>query len=633
MDFLKKHAGKFVAGILLAFFALNIALSIQESTTMDEKAHIPSAYSYVRYGDMRLNPEHPPLLKDLAGLPLLAFNLDFPLESREWQSGINEQWVLGDMFINCLNPDLACNDPNLVTFWSRLPMILIAVLLGVFIYLWTKELAGPLAGLFAVLLYAADPNVIAHSHYVTTDIGIAAFLFFAFYFFVHFLKNPSLKNVIWAGVWLGLAQLAKFSAVLLFPIFGMFAVLYALSIPRPANSQAGILWFKIKKILEYGFKYAGSVAICFILIWVVYYFNTMNTPGIKLVEVAGVMFPDRGLGPFAKDFVAATNGHPLIKPYSEYFLGVFMVFARVIGGNTYYFLGGVSNQASPWYFPVVFLLKATLPFLFLLIFTSLYTLYRMGKSAAGNRIRSIGGFFRALGEMFQNKTTQVVAVFFILFYAYISITGNLNIGFRHLFPILPFLYMLIAKVVFDFLKRRKEEPFSYNLLSLVLGGFALAIIAIPVLTYPSYVSYFNAIGGGHENGYKMVTDSNYDWGQDVKRLKAFVDTQNRCAEGKALPGDDCALASEYGAIDQIRVDYFGGSSPAYYLGEKFLPAHAYSDPEAGWYAISINFLQESFYKTPGPGEKTYQWLKAYEPVARAGDTFFIYYIPEVPKAE
>ncbi|MEK7181892.1 MAG: glycosyltransferase family 39 protein [Patescibacteria group bacterium] len=628
MEFLKKHSGKIVALILLLFVAINIVISIQESTTMDEKAHIPSAYSYVRFGDMRLNPEHPPLLKDLAGLPLLAFNLDFPTESVEWQNGVNAQWILGDKFINCIDPSQACNDPNLVTFWSRLPMIFIALLLGVFLYLWTKELAGPVAGLFATLLYATDPNIIAHSHYVTTDIGIAAFLFFAFYFFVHFLKKPSFKNVVWAGVFLGLAQLAKFSAVLLFPIFGMFAVLYALSLPRPSGKEIHIVWFKILKIFEYGFKYAGSVLICFALIWVLYYFNTMNTPGEKLVEVAHEMFPDRGLGPFAKDFVAATHQHPLLKPFSEYFLGVFMVFARVAGGNTYYFLGGVSNHASPWYFPVVFLLKETIPFLFLLVFTTLYSLYRMGKTFAERRKDGLGSIFSFLCECFRNKITQFMGVFFVLFYAYISITGNLNIGFRHLFPILPFLYMFIAKVLFDYLKRRKESPFSHTLLSLLIGGFALSLIAIPVLAYPNYLSYFNAIAGGHTNGYRYVTDSNYDWGQDVKRLKNFVDSHNRCIEQKNLATDDCSLAEKYPVIDRVRVDYFGGSSPQYYLGDKYVSWHSYSDPEPGWYAISIGFFQESTHTAATPGEKSYKWLNEYAPVARAGDSIFIFYVPE-----
>ncbi|OGI21299.1 MAG: hypothetical protein A2808_01385 [Candidatus Moranbacteria bacterium RIFCSPHIGHO2_01_FULL_55_24] len=632
MDFLKEHASKLVAAILLVFFGLNLFISFQESTTMDEKAHIPSAYSYVRYGDMRLNPEHPPLLKDLAGLPLLFLDLEFPLQSKEWQEGVNEQWVLGDKFINCSAPSEACNDPNAVTFWSRLPIIIIAVLLGLMLFLWTKELAGTLAGLFALILYAFDPNIIAHSHYVTTDIGIAAFLFFSFYFFVRFLQNPSAKNIFWSGIFLGLAQLAKFSAVLLFPIFGLFVILYALSKAKPAGVTLATPLWKIKEIFLLGLKFIGSVVICFALIWLLYYPNTMNMPGEKLVEVAHVMFPDKGLGPFAKDFIEATHAHPLIKPYSEYFLGVFMVFARVAGGNTYYFLGNVSNHASPWYFPVVFLLKETLPFLFLLVATSLYAFYRIGKSFREAHLRSPKDFFAFLGRSFQSRIVQYLSVFFVLFYSYVSITGNLNIGFRHLFPILPFLYMLIGKTLFDMIRRQKDA-FTQKVSLIILGIFSLIIMAIPILTYPSYLSYFNGAFGGHETGYRYVTDSNYDWGQDVKRLKVFVDSHNRCKSGMTFSGDDCTLAGTLPPIDRIRVDYFGGSSPAYYLGDKFVSWHSYSPPEAGWYAISIGFFQENIHTEAKPGDLNYRWLAKYAPVARAGDSIFIFYVPEVPESE
>ena len=231
MHLMKRHAAWILFGLLAFYGIISLLVSAQESATFDEKAHIPSAYSYVRYGDMRLNPEHPPLLKDLAGLPLLFLDVKFPLDTPEWQNGINEQWTLGDLFMNCTRPDIACNDSDAILFWSRLPITLVALLLGLFLFFWGRELGGALAGLIAAALFVLDPNTIAHGHYVTTDIGIAAFLFFAFYFFVHFLKRPSWKNVLLAGCFLGLAELTKFSAVLLFPIFGLFALLYALTKP------------------------------------------------------------------------------------------------------------------------------------------------------------------------------------------------------------------------------------------------------------------------------------------------------------------------------------------------------------------------------------------------------------------
>lgn len=632
MEFLKKNAVLFVAAALLIHFVLSLVISSQESMTFDEKAHIPASYSYVRYGDMRLNPEHPPLLKDLAGLFLLPLQPAFPLASQEWQEGINEQWVLGDMFVNCSRPEFGCNDADTILFFSRIPIALIAVLLGAFIFVWTRELAGSLAGLFAVLLYAFDPNIIAHNHYVTTDIGSAAFIFFSFYFFVRFLKTPTARTILLSGIFLGLAELAKFSAVLLFPIFGLFTVLYALTRRQEASDTRSTFRFKFASLSRYLLGYTGSVIVCFFLIWGLYALNTWNMPGEKIAALADHFLNQPNVfAQTANDIVVTMSASSLWKPLSEYFLGVFMVFARVAGGNMHYFLGTVSDISSPWYFPVVFFLKETLPFIALLLFTTGYGLYRVVSSFLKERSLGLWSLF---SRSFQNHTAEHLSVFFILFYSYISITGNLTIGFRHLFPILPFLYVLIAKSVALFYKRRESEPVTHRLISVFLGLTMLSVIAVPVLSYPSYLSYFNATVGGHKNGYLYVTDSNYDWGQDLKRLKRFVAEHNACKSGTAPLSADCPLRS-YPPIDQIRVDYFGGSNPKYYLGDAHISWWAGRAPEAGWYAISSFFYQESLYKKLAPGEQNYSWLKDIVPLGRAGDSFFIYYIaPEnIPPQE
>ena len=645
MDFLKKHAYLILGGILLLHFIVSLLVSSQESAIYDEKAHIPAAYSYVRYGDMRLNPEHPPLLKDLAGLPLLAFQPTFPLETKEWQFGVNEQWSIGEMFISCTKPEVACNDADAILFWSRLPIILLSVVLGIALFIWTRELGGTLAGLFAATLYAADPNIIAHNHYVTTDLGIAAFIFFAFYFFVRFLRNPNCKNVIVAGIFLGLAELTKFSAVLLFPIFGLFVILYALTKAKPADTAQSTLMFRTRTLLQYSLKFTGSVLVCFALIWSLYAWNTFNMPGEKLVADANLYLSQPNApAQFAHALVVKTSESEILKPLSEYFLGVAMVFARVASGNPHYFLGTVSMQSSPWYFPVVFLLKETLPFLFLLITVVGYALYRLSTTILTKKSQPLWTFFASLGRSIQKKPAQYLIALFLFVYGYVSLSGNLTIGFRHLFPILPFIYMLVAKTLFDFLRRHEDEPATHKTLSWILGGLILVIVAIPALAYPGYLSYFNPVAGGNANGYQYVTDSNYDWGQDLKNLDIFVDKYNSCV-GLLTKSPECRqlvgasyndIAVQYPTdtpIDQIRVDYFGGGSPAYYLQEKYISWWDKREPEPGWYAISSFFYQESIYKEKPAGQRDYSWLKDIQPVARAGDSIFIYYIPEaeIPK--
>ncbi|MFA9262598.1 MAG: ArnT family glycosyltransferase [Undibacterium sp.] len=637
MENLKRLAPQLLALMMVAFFALSILVSYQESTTMDERAHIPAGYSYVKYQDMRINPEHPPMLKDFAGLALLPMNPSMPSTDPLWESGDQldlskfpegpartwglAQWEFGDKILH-----LNGNDANLVTFWARFPFILVSLLLGFFIFRWTKELAGTVAGLFAAMLYFFDPNIIAHSHYVTTDIGIAAFMFFSFYFFVRFLHDPSRKNIFWSGLFLGLAQLAKFSAVLLFPIFGMFAVAYGFCLA--VENVPGAWKIRFKNAFFYGLKYMGSVAICFVVIWILYFFNTAKMPAEVIAETARAQFPNyRVVGQFAETTVVAMTQWEFMKPLAEYFLGVFMVFARVAGGNTYYFLGGVSKTASPLYFPLVFVLKETIPMLFLLLTTALYGGYRIWLRILTRQGESL---FSLLTTSFRERITQYLMVFFILFYSYVSITGNLNIGYRHLFPILPFIYVLVAKVVFDILKRVSEQPTTQRVFRILLSCATFSIIAIPILSYPSYLSYFNAIGGGHANGYRYVTDSNYDWGQDLKRLRGFVDNYNQCVES-AFANPLCEPFRSMPTpkdvpIDTIRVDYFGGSNGKWQLGDRYKGWHSTLPPEAGWYGISIGFLQENLYKTLAPGELSYDWLRGKDPVFRVGDSIFVFYI-------
>lgn len=622
MQHLRRRSGTIATVILGLFSVLSLFLAWRESATFDEKAHVGAAYSYVRYGDMRLNPEHPPLLKDLAGIPLSLMDLSFPADSEEWRTGINEQWTLGERFLFGSG-----NDADAVMFWSRLPMILVALLLGLFVYRWTKELAGTVAGLFALLLYAADPNIIAHSHYVTTDIGIAAAIFMSFYYLVRFLRRPTPSNVVLFGAFLGIAQLTKFSAVLLLPYFALIIVLYALTRRKPDTVPGTQVSFLAERFFSFLFRYAGALAVCFALVWGLYFLNTLNEPGETIARsAAGIFREDNAASAFARDTVTTLSGSAVTKPTAQYLLGVFMVFARVAGGNTYYFLGEVSNVASPWYFPIVFLIKETLPFLFLLSATSIYTLFRIGRAFSNKTVRTPWNVF---AHSFQSHVAQYAMAGFIALYVFISVTGNLNIGFRHLFPIMPFLYVLVGKTVFDFARRQGFHGERATRSAIAFLAFWIA--TIPVLSFPSYLSYFNEAAGGPKEGYRYVTDSNYDWGQDLKRLRDFVEEFDACKAGTAFPGtcEKYRGILSYPPIDTLRMAYFGGADPEYYLGDRFVEWYADWGRRPGWHAISINAWQESLYRDNPEGKETYRWIidGRYPLVWRAGDSILVYYVP------
>jgi hypothetical protein len=116
-----------IASLLLLFmFICGLSSTFKDSITDDEVAHIPAGFSYLDKHDYRLNPEHPPLVKDLAALPLLFLNLTFPYTSENWDaSSLDNQWSMGKDFLFSSG-----NNLEKILFWSRLPMLLIMILLG-----------------------------------------------------------------------------------------------------------------------------------------------------------------------------------------------------------------------------------------------------------------------------------------------------------------------------------------------------------------------------------------------------------------------------------------------------------------------------------------------------------------------
>lgn len=608
--FLKKHYKYVITVIMIFFVTVSVLNAKNDSATFDEVAHIPAGYSYVTQADTRLNPEHPPLLKDLIGIPLTFLDLKFDTTGDFWTGkNLNRIWDDGQWLAGKHLLYEAGNNPDQILFWARLPIILISVLLGLFLFKWGKEIGGTLCGLLVLTLYAFDPNILGHNHYVTTDIGIATFLTFAFYYFLKFIKNPTWKNVLIGGFFLGLVNLVKFSSLMAYPILGLVLISYPF-IKRLSHAEAKDekKYLRLRIFLNYFGKGLVAFAISMAVVWVLYFANTFKMPQEIIAKQINFSFPlddPNPLSQITNHSLSALNTTAITKPLAEYFLGVTMVFKRVAGGNGAYFLGNVSSKASTIYFPLVFVLKETLPFLMLILFALFFSLTQtFGTLAAGLREKNLKKHCK---HFWQTSVTEYTLLGFIILYSYLSITGNLNIGLRHLFPIIPLLYLLVAKKVFDVLRGR--HIVTKHQIQILLGALVIWIILIPVFTYPHYVSYFNPIVGGSKNGYRYVTDSNVDWGQDLKRLKIWLDQNPQ--------------------IEKIHVDYFGGSKPEMVLGSKYVQWWDSMRPvEAGWYAISANSLQTSIYdKVNKNASNNYAWTNNFKPVTMIGNSILIYYVP------
>lgn len=567
----------FIAAFLLLIMFLTAFLSsLGDSATMDELAHIPAGYSYLSQKDFRINPEHPPLIKDLAAVPLLFLNLNFPKDSPAWTTEVNGQWWLGSEFLYHSG-----NDANRIIFWARIPMILILVFLAWFLFRWTKKEFGNKAGLLVLTLFSFSPNFLGHGRLVTTDVGATLGLLLATYFWLNFLKNPSKTNTILAGLIFGLVMLLKFSLILLIPFFGIITIVYVLL------KKENIIKYLSLSIL------AGLIGVIFVIL-PVYQFHVLNYPPERQLSDTQFILKSSPFGPLKSLCIWAAD-KPIIRALGHYLLGLLMATQRVGAGNTVYFMGMISAAGWWYYFPAVYFLKNSLSFHILTLIALILAL-----AAVRRPLR--------IKDWILNHFTEFSMLVFLAIYWFTSISGSLNIGVRHIFPVFPFTYILIVLMLQAGLKEIKNP-------SLKKAGWALVLILMAwyivssLATYPYYLSYYNEAVGGTDQGYKYVVDSNYDWGQDLKRLKKFVEENN---------------------IEKIKVDYFGGGDVYYYLGDRWERFNPKDGPQKGWLAISATLLQGGRSRpVHGFGESTdyYQWLNNYNPSARAGKSIFIYFIP------
>lgn len=631
--------------IIGASFGLSLNASLQESAIMDELAHIPAGYGYVKYFDFRLNPEHPPLVKALAALPLLFQNLNFPIDSSAWQKDINGQWQAGAQFIYEYG-----NDADKIINWSRLGPMLLTIILIIFVYIWASELIGRWWALMPTFLIAFSPTILTHGHYVTTDIGAALGVFISIYYFVKLLLRQTRKNYVFAGIAFGIAQLMKFSAVLLIPFLIFLAIVFCVYKIYSYWNEALVERYKKAFILiiKYFSILISVFTIGLFLVYAVYFIFTVNYPIEKQRADTEFILSSFADGSDPKWETCGLNSdikisrrirclaeiniwmsqNKIFRPLGEYMLGVLMVIQRSGGGNTGYFLGEVSATGWWYYFPVVFILKEPLPSLILIFLSLILGLWNIIKNF---RIRFI---LKNIENYIGTHLSEFSMLAFVIFYWIYSIKSPLNIGVRHIMPTMPFIYILTASAIKKWFNLnstesgqiiRKIMAIASNLTKIVIKGSLIFVLIAwyfieIIFATPYYLSYFNELGGGVSNGYKYVTDSNYDWGQDIKRLKNFVEGEK---------------------INKIAVDYFGGASPKYYLGDKFEPWwSARGNPaqenqeNIEWLAVSINTIQGALGKLY-PGQERnikdeYRWLQEikdiYNPDFKAGTSIFIYHL-------
>ncbi|HET9481982.1 MAG TPA: glycosyltransferase family 39 protein, partial [Candidatus Polarisedimenticolia bacterium] len=193
------------APALVALFVLAVVTaSASKSATFDESVHIFSGWRVLTQGDYATNHEHPPLMKVLAAAPLALMSLRPP--GSEMRKEIDE-WSVSHDFV------YHANDGDRILAAARFPIALTAALLAWCLYRWAAAALGATVALVALALLVTEPNLLAHAGLVTTDMGMTATTFLTVAAFTRWLRTRSSAWMAAAGVSLGRAFLAKFTAV------------------------------------------------------------------------------------------------------------------------------------------------------------------------------------------------------------------------------------------------------------------------------------------------------------------------------------------------------------------------------------------------------------------------------------
>jgi hypothetical protein len=625
-----KHKYKLAAGaICLLFFALALFSSAGfnwknlkysgNGIIADEIPHIASGYYYLKTHRYFINPEHPPLVKDVAGLGEMAAHPAFPditdvakqpdnfqrygypFAGNDFPSFLersNTQAYFGQMYL--FN---AQNNPDQIAFWGRLAVILVNTLLLFCLFLIVSRLWNPRAALIGLFFIAISQFSIAHGSFVVIDFMSGLLSIIATAGFALFWKKYSAssadkaegKSNIWyfllAAALLTLAEVSKFSSVILFPAFFLGGLVFIIA---------------ARKSWKEFFKYIGIFALMMLvtlfLIACFYVLHVYKMDNSAMVQQLWDNFPYGALPQSLMAILGPMVTFSLLtKGLVEYFNGVLMVMGRMSGSyQITYFLGHLyhSEGAGPWYFPVLYFTKLSLGFLFFNLVALILLIKKIFTEKQKISVR-----FRKFAS---NPFALLLFVFAYLYMAE-TLSSTFQIGLRHIMPVIMAAAVLTGRGVDFFWDQKIWKKIGLKHVFMTVG--TLMIVSV-LCAFPFYLSYYNPIGGGTANGYKIATDSNYDWGgSDVRRLAEWMKGNNAY---------------------EIYTDFFADVELSYYLGDgqhSFNIEDGFLPPPGSLIAVSNYKYMNNIANDKLRPEQKYSILSG-DLIAKVGPTIMVFKVPE-----
>ena len=573
-----------IAVVLVIFAAVYLALTVgsyrNESATVDEPQHLVAGYAMLRAHDYRIDPEHPPFLRMWAALPLLAMReIKLDTNSPYWHTA--DQWRFCHQFL------FQDNDADRLLFRARFMVALLGVLLGVLVFAWARQLFGFWPAVIVLGLDCTEPNLLAHSGLVTTDLGATCFSFGAVYFAWRIGREFNVGNLVGLAVFFALAQVSKYSALLLCPILLALLFVRALN-PAPWSWKLGqpkLITGRVSKGLMAALTFAGVLVISYAALWAVYAFRyAPTTAGIERAQFVVSDEAQRRL-PHLTRFMQWADEHRLVPNACAQ---GFTSMALTTQQRSAYLLGEFSDRGWWYYFPLAFLIKTPVALLAMAV---------------------IG-----LALCPTSRTTTRVDALFVLgppvVYFGVAMGGHLDIGLRHILVVYPFVLLLAGWTItalWPSSASRHWRPWR----GLVLAVFCSIQLAEFAAIYPYCLAFFNASVGGARHGADYLVDSNLDWGQGLKLLNRWM-TENR--------------------VQHINLSYFGTADPAYY-GIKYtpLPGAPFFDRSRiarprlpGYVAVSATNLRGAYLSDFG--KDLYAPLREQKPAAVLGYCIYVYWM-------
>lgn len=559
---------RFVAPLAVLFLAAHCWLAIAgvwgRSVTSDETGHLTAGYAYWKFGDYRLQPENGNLPQRWGALPLLGAEPTLRPDVKPDDWAASRVWNVAQYFLF-----ESGNNTDFILLCARATMLAWSVAAGVLVFGWARTLWGDTAGLGALALFCFSPTTLAHGPLVTSDMCGAACLLSALAGWWAMCRRPTVGRMVLAGGSIGLAMVAKFSAVLLLPAFGILAALSVISLNSPGRATA------TARLLGGA---AGAIAIAVTVVWAFYGFRYQAANGA--IPFATFYLPwDMALaaGGFWTELV---NVARKIRALPEAFLYGFSFVAFFSAQRGGFLVGNYSSFGWWWFFPFAFLVKSTVGELLvsgLIVWRNLRRVPTIGRQSWRNACSS--------GWM-------PLAVFGSI-YLVVSLASKLNIGQRHILPLYLILFIFSGVLFSEYVP--KWTRVLALIAVLLTGGETLA-------NRFNHLAFFNVFAGGPANGWRLLVDSSLDWGQDVSALAQWVNENKRANEP--------VYYSCFGTADPEYEGIRGESlSPYYSLGK---PRH-WMELQPGLYCISATMLQDVYGLEPGPWsnkfEKDFQYLK------------------------